>query len=74
MLRKCIELRACLDWLEYMPPDSVAEVAMRYLREDDRVERLAHTVESSDLPDRVLIADLLREGGPSAALRRGPAG
>ena len=67
-----IVYREGLDWLEHMPPDAVAEVAMRYLREDDRVDRLARTVESSDLPDRMLIADLLREGGPGAALRRGP--
>ncbi|MEM7084381.1 MAG: NAD-glutamate dehydrogenase domain-containing protein [Pseudomonadota bacterium] len=65
-----IVYREGLDWLESMPPETVARLAERYFIEEAAVEALANEVRGSNLKNRDTIADLLEAGGVAAALRK----
>ncbi len=65
-----IVYREGLTYLESMPRPAIAELAARYLEQELRVEKLVAQVMASELPEREAVAELLREGGPRAGLRR----
>jgi glutamate dehydrogenase len=67
-----IVYREGLAYLEDMPPEGLVDLALRYLREELNVSRLARDVAGSELPEARRIADLLREGGVRASLRHRP--
>ena len=62
-----IVYREGLSYFETMPSSDVARVAVEYLHQERRVRDLAREVEDSSLPERELIAALLREGGAETA-------
>ncbi len=70
VLASRIVYREGLDWFEQMSEQAMAELAIRYSRQEEKIQNLAAQIEQSDLPDRGRIAELLREGGTAAALRR----
>jgi hypothetical protein len=70
VLASRIVYREGLDWFEQMSEQAMAELAIRYSRQEEEIQSLAAQIEQSDLPDRGRIAELLREGGTAAALRR----
>ena len=70
VLASRIVYREGLTYLEEMPAAEIVDLALAYLRADVAVARLALQLDASDLPDRARIAQLLREGGTRAALRR----
>ncbi|MCB0166823.1 MAG: NAD-glutamate dehydrogenase [Anaerolineae bacterium] len=70
LLASKIVYREGIDYLEAMPPHSLAELAIRYVRQEQDTGRLIAQVRQSNLPDRERIAQLLEYGGTNAALRQ----
>jgi glutamate dehydrogenase len=64
-----IVYREGLEWFEHMPDQAIAQLAIQYLRQEGQIKRLVEQVNRSVLPDREIIAGLLREGGTRTALR-----
>lgn len=65
-----IVYREGLDWFEHMPDQSTAALAVHYLRQETETQHLVEEIEGSTLAGRERIAELLREGGTGAALRK----
>ena len=61
--------REGIDFLEGMEPSEVADLALRYFREDGRVRSLIDGLGDADFKDRERIVRLLRDGGVRAGLR-----
>jgi glutamate dehydrogenase len=61
--------REGLEWFENMPDHAIARLALQYLRQEGQIKRLVEQINRSALPDREIIAKLLREGGTRTALR-----
>lgn len=58
-----IVYREGVEYLEAMPMAAIAEFAMRYRRHECEREKLAKVLETSSLPDRERIAEVLRQAG-----------
>lgn len=69
VLAGMIVYREGLSYLESMSPEALADLAFRYLRQEQETGRLVAQVGGSALADRERIAELLRAGGTGAALR-----
>ena len=52
--------REGLSWLDGIPSDGRFEAAKTYMQQGLYAEKLIHTIETSNLPDREKIADILR--------------
>lgn len=63
-----IVYREGLQFTEALPEDNLSAVALQYLKQEKKVERLAKALRSSDLADRDVIADLLERGGVRAGI------
>jgi glutamate dehydrogenase len=63
-----IVYREGLAYLSQLPGSEIAELAWRYLRQEEETRALVHTVESSNLPGRERIAALLTQGGTQAGV------
>ena len=61
--------REGIDYLEDMSPEAIADLALRYLRQDLRVRGLVAELQSADCPDRDTVIRLLQAGGIRAGLR-----
>jgi glutamate dehydrogenase len=61
--------REGIDFLEGMETEAIADLALRYLRQDLRVRGLVAELQSADLPDRDTVIRLLQDGGIRAGLR-----
>ena len=61
--------REGIDFLDGMEPQAIADLALRYLRQDLRVRGLVAELESADCPDRQTVVRLLQDGGIRAGLR-----
>ena len=55
-----IVYREGLSWLDGIPSDGRFEAAKTYMQQGLYAEKLIHTIETSNLPDREKIADILR--------------
>jgi glutamate dehydrogenase len=69
VLASRIVYREGLGYLEEMPDQAIADLALRYLESEMALAGMLEQLSGSDLPDRERIADLLREGGTRATLR-----
>ena len=58
-----IVYREGVEYLEAMPMAAIAEFAMRYRRHECEREKLAKVIETSSLPERERIAEVLRQAG-----------
>ncbi len=67
-----IVYREGLDYLRYLAPAAIADLALKYLRQERLVRDLVATVANSNLAEREQIARLLAEGGVAAAMRLPP--
>ena len=65
-----IVYREGMAYLAKMPPEAIAELAIRYLAAELQVGDLVAEVEVTDIPDRERIMAILREAGPTVALRQ----
>lgn len=63
-----IVYREGLDYLDALGPDRLAELAIRYLNQEQEIAALAAEVAGSELPHRERIVELLRRGGTRAGL------
>jgi len=63
-----IVYREGLDYLDKLDAEATAGLAIRYLRQEQETARLLAEVESSSLPDRERIAEILRTAGSRAGL------
>ena len=61
--------REGINFLDGMEPEAIADLALRYLRQDLRVRGLVEELQSADLPDRNTVIRLLQDGGIRAGLR-----
>lgn len=61
--------REGIDFLDGMEPRAIADLALRYLRQDLRVRGLVSELQSADCPDRETVIRLLQDGGIRAGLR-----
>merc|ERR1712014_358544 len=59
-----------IHFLESQPENRLAELAMRYIKEEKRVRELVSALDSSDMPDpeRKKVQELLRQGGTRSLL------
>merc|ERR1711920_85285 len=59
-----------IHFLESQPENRLAELAMRYIKEEKRVRELVSAVDSCDMPDpeRRKVQELLRQGGTRSLL------
>jgi len=58
-----IVYREGFEYLDAMPLEAIARLAVRYLRLEQERNRLAEDLEGADLPDRDRIITVLREAG-----------
>ena len=67
-LASVIAYREGIDFLDGMEPVAIADMGIRYLREEDRIRSLIDNLASADIPDRDLVIKRLRLGGVRAGL------
>lgn len=64
-----IVYREGLEFLKPMPQGAIADLAMRYLRQEKETGQLLMELQSSDIPHRTRIVELLERAGTRAGLR-----
>ena len=67
-LASVIAYREGIDFLDGMEPVAIANMGIRYLREENRIRSLIEGLESADIPDRETVISRLRLGGVRAGL------
>jgi glutamate dehydrogenase len=65
-----IVYREGLQFTEALPDSNLGNMALQYLKQEKKVQRLVHDVRSSQLPNKDDIADLLTRGGVRAGMDR----
>ncbi|GMF48500.1 unnamed protein product [Phytophthora fragariaefolia] len=63
-----IVYREGLQFTEALPDSNLGNMALQYLKQEKKVQRLVHDVRSSQLPNKDDIADLLARGGVRAGM------
>ncbi|OWZ19667.1 NAD-specific glutamate dehydrogenase [Phytophthora megakarya] len=63
-----IVYREGLQFTEALPDSNLGNLALQYLKQEKKVQRLVHDVRSSQLPNKDDIADLLARGGVRAGM------
>ncbi|KAI9918665.1 hypothetical protein PsorP6_011806 [Peronosclerospora sorghi] len=63
-----IVYREGLQFTEALPDTNVGTMALQYLKQEKKVQRLVHAVRASQLPNKDDIADLLARGGVRAGV------
>ncbi|MGN7611595.1 NAD-glutamate dehydrogenase domain-containing protein [Magnetococcales bacterium HHB-1] len=57
-----------LDFLSEMSPESLAKLAINYLKQEQKTQQLIRSLKAIDLPEREEIITLLKKGGTRAGL------
>ncbi|KAK1946548.1 NAD-specific glutamate dehydrogenase [Phytophthora citrophthora] len=63
-----IVYREGLQFTEALPDSNLGNMALQYLKQEKKVQRLVHDVRASQLPNKDDIADLLARGGVRAGM------
>ncbi|CAI5728485.1 unnamed protein product [Peronospora effusa] len=63
-----IVYREGLQFAEALPDTNLGNMALQYLKQEKKVQRLVHDVRSSQLPNKDDVADLLARGGVRAGM------
>ena len=67
-LASVITYREGIDFLDGLEANAIADLGIRYLREEDRIRSIISELESADIPDRETVIRRLRLGGVRAGL------